>query len=1209
MARIALRSVRGTFPFVAALVWIVASSMPAQAYEMSEPFYTLTEEYVSPHIPWAKPYAGGEIRALFIVPRGTAREVIEVAQRLSMEYEVVMTLSDTELGWTAASSHYALAEGISQEEMISELREKLQGDYDVIITGHLDWDMFPMELLYMMMEKVHDGTGLVHSYSTFGRNDIVDRIFAKPPVEAPSVTAGVPWQALPVWRDLGIDTVVETRQFHDGRMVLLNHGPNKPRFLFLTPTPEETDWSYRELHYEYYQSLALKAIIWAARKDLDVQITQIGVGADTIRRADLGATQLSATLTGPAPGLAARLVVRDEDGRQHMVARRTVNGDTLSFDMAPMPAGNYFADLWLASGGQTVTWGSAAFTVTSDPSIASLTLEPTHAQPGETVTAQVDFGGGRMPAGHELVVEVTDNLGRVIARKYRSLPARMAGVRVAFRVSNPLALSADVTARLESDGQVIDRETAWLYVPLQRTRGTFAHAVWSADRNCNEFTRRLMLRQLHAMGVDMMTNSSRDVEIQAWSARNNFDTIPYATRYHYSESDLVRKPCLTDPEFLSDELGRLEELGESLGPYGPRAYTLGDECFLARGQTDVCFSETCIADLREWLRGEYDSVAALNESWGTNYASFDEAEPITLADAREADQPARWVDHRRHMEFVYARMMARAREAIRRGDDGAEVGFDGPFDTSSFSGNDWWRLMQAFDICNLYERHEEWEAVRSFADDDDLLGVWYGGYFQYRTEDSERLWPWRALLNGFNSMWWYAVYHGLSTCPMDAVTPSMTVYGPFRWASEEIAELKAGPAKALMEAERLHDGIAVHYSQPSLHVSTWDPTWGRLDKIWLSTYRVLEDMGLQYDCYAYAQLEDQGLDPEEYPVFVMPCSRALSPAEAQAIREYVNAGGTVIADLLPGVFDHHGKPLATGLLDDLFGVKRAEGGRQTGQVGVIELAGEQVELPEIDVDGGVAASGAEPMGRAGEVPLLLVKEAGAGRTVLLNYGLPAADRARMEPEALDHWRVLRGVLAMAGVAPRVSVTADGGPLRMLETVRYADGPAQYLGFVKYRTDPEEPAVSARVATGERMYTWDMRTGQYLGNVAEWEAEFVPSRGKLFGRLPYRVDGLSLSLTDGTVEANERESLHVIGAAMRLHADVAPGRHWVHVRVIGPDGEERRHYARNAELTHGTGVTYIPMALNDPAGTWTVEARDVISGESARATFELSGREE
>lgn len=1207
MSSVRSRSLSTVLGLGAVLVGMIAGP-PARAYTIEDDFYRLVEDYVSPHIPWAKPYSGGKVRALFIVPRGTAREVIEVAERLEMTYEVVMTLSDAELGWTSESSHYALAEGISYDDMVRECKEKLKGDYDVIVTGHIKWDMFPPEILYELMKKVHDGTGLVHSYQDFGRNDWVNRLFAKAEVPGDFVAMGVPWQALPVWREMGIDEVLELREFHDGRIALLKHG-SKPRFLFLTPKPDDTDLSYRELHYEYYQSLAIRAILWAARKEPEVRFESVGVGGDAVARADLAATELVAELTGPTDGLKADMSLRDEDKRLFAQETTGVQGGKVSFELPTVPGGRYFADVVLRSARGTVNWASVAFEVTAEPGIQSVVLDKISAKPGDLVTAAVKMTG-EAPAEARLDLKVVDNLGRLIGHKVHPLQQGDTEAAISFRVSNPLALSAEVRVNLEVGGETVARGMEYLYVPLRRSRGNFAHAVWSAIPNGNEFVRRLMYRQLHACDVDMHTNSPVTPELQAWAARNNFDTIPYATRYHYSGKELVRKPCLTDPEFLQQELTKLEENARALAPYGPRAYTLGDECFLGRGQVDICFSDTCTADLREWLKTEYESVAELNESWETDYKSFDEAEPITLADARELDQPARWVDHRRHMEFVYARMMAQARAAIRAGDPGAEVGFDGPFDTSSFSGNDWWRLMEVFDICNLYERPEEWEAVRSFAKPGMLLGIWYGGYFQYRNEDRERLMPWRGLLNGFNSMWWYAVYHGLSTCPMDAVTPSMTIYPAFQWATEEVKDIRAGIGKALLEAERLHDGIATHYSQSSVHAATWSPEFGRLDVQWRALYRLLEDMGLQYNCLAYAQIQEKGIDPQAYPVFVMPCSQAVSPGEAEAIRRYVQDGGMVIADVRPALLDHHGKPFSPGLLDDLFGIMRAPGkGRLSDVAGVVDKQFEgfnvKCQLEGLDVDGDVEVTDGTALGSAEGAPIVILKRTGEGLTALLNYGFTAADRQRLEPAALDHWAVLCGLMALNGVKPPCPVVTDEGPMRGLETVRYQDGPVRYYGFLKHRVDENEPIQSATITTPERLHTYDARAGEYLGRTQEWEAQFVPSRAKVFAQVPYTINGLSAHATKGAHEAGEGEVGYVIACTLRLATGAAkPGRHWVNVKVVSPDGKERKHYMRNVALTEGTGVTYIPMALDDPTGTWTILAREVISGKVGETTFQM-----
>lgn len=1198
-------------------------ALPAGAYVIEKDFYSLSEQYVSPHTAWGKPYAGGRTKALFICPRGDAREVIEVAERLDLDYKVILTLSSEELGWTAKSGPYASADGASYDEMVREAALKLQGSYDVIITGQVKWDLFPRELLYSIMEKVHNGTGLVVGHSGYGRNKLVDRLFAKPEVAADYVTLGVPLAALPVLDKLDPKQAIQTRQFHDGRMVLLDY-PGRPIFMFLTPLPPDSDETYRELHYEYYLSLVLKAILWAAKREPQVQFTELGVDGGTIDRGALAQHQLLARWRGVTRGMQAEVTIRDEDGSVFSRLVRELSGTELRLPLPVLPAGRYFADLIVHAGQNCVTWGTAAFTVTTSPAISAVTLDPPAAKAAQPVTATVALSAPA-PAGFVLYLVVTDNLGREVLRRHQPVPAGSETVRAQLALTAPLAVSADVAAYLvrpeggkqpPADGPALTRlcsahAVKTLYVPLQRSRGNYAHAVWSAASQRNDFVRRLMLRRLHDCDVDLQTNAPTSLAGQAWLQQNNFDTIPYATRYSYSGDKPVRDPCLTDPKFLQPHLAGLEKLGQELGPLGPRAYTLGDECFLARGAVDVCSSPTCVADFQQWLQTEYRDVAALNASWGTSLKSFAEAQPLELAEAKKLGRLPQWVDHRRHMEFVYARMMQRAREAIRRGDPAAEVGFDGPFETSSFSGNDWSRLMDAFTMCNVYfHQPTQWEFLRSFARPDMLLGLWYGGYFEHRSEDEERLWPWRGILNGFNSMWWYAVYHGNGgVCPMDAVTPSLTIYPSFQQATEEMKELRAGSGQALMSATRLDDGIGVHYSQSSLHASTFSGDYGRLDSIWLQCFQTLEDLGLQYTCRAYGAIEREGIDPQRFPVFVLPCSQALSPAEAAAFRTYVAAGGLLLADVRPGLYDQHGKAQTPGVLDDLFGIKRNLAGtvdkNVAGTVSDPLLAGGQrFDLAGVDADGQVRVTDGKACGQADGVPLVILKQTGKGRAVLLNYGFGSAARVRREAGALAQWGVLKAVLALAGLKPRVTVEAGGDPLRLLEIVRFQDGPIQYLGFLKNRASTEEQTVNAKVTLAEGGHVYDVRAGRYLGQVSSWQEDFVPARARLYARLPYTIGGVLVAATK--LPSPTPDS---VGPSLQCSVTVqcsskAQGRHWVELRVIGPDGRVRRHYGRNLPAVAGKAATTIPLALNDPPGTWKVLAREVISGKTGEAVLRL-----
>jgi hypothetical protein len=77
---------------------------------------------------------------------------------------------------------------------------------------------------------------------------------------------------------------------------------------------------------------------------------------------------------------------------------------------------------------------------------------------------------------------------------------------------------------------------------------------------------------------------------------------------------------------------------------------------------------------------------------------------------------------------------------------------------------------------------------------------------------------------------------------------------------------------------------------------------------------------LQYNFISYADVVQVGI-PGEYRVLILPACLCLSDAEAKQIKAFCAAGGTVIADYLPGLWDQHGKGRpAGGALDDLFGV-------------------------------------------------------------------------------------------------------------------------------------------------------------------------------------------------------------------------------------------------------------------------------------------------
>ena len=78
--------------------------------------------------------------------------------------------------------------------------------------------------------------------------------------------------------------------------------------------------------------------------------------------------------------------------------------------------------------------------------------------------------------------------------------------------------------------------------------------------------------------------------------------------------------------------------------------------------------------------------------------------------------------------------------------------------------------------------------------------------------------------------------------------------------------------------------------------------------------------------------------------------------------------------------------------------------------------------------------------------------------------------------------------------------------------------------------------------------------------------------------------------------------------MAVEADNArPAAHTFHVRVSGPDGAQRLHYACNLRAENGRATGELTFALDDAPGAWKIEARDVATGVTAETTIRLNAR--
>ena len=180
--------------------------------------------------------------------------------------------------------------------------------------------------------------------------------------------------------------------------------------------------------------------------------------------------------------------------------------------------------------------------------------------------------------------------------------------------------------------------------------------------------------------------------------------------------------------------------------------------------------------------------------------------------------------------------------------------------------------------------------------------------------------PWNAIFHGMNSTWFWAM---CAPGPLSGYAPDLTNLPFFASRTEALKTIKTGVGKLLLNSKRVNDGIAVHFSETSriadaLYAADGGDRCEAYSHALMDVNRALEYAGLQYQYLSYDQVAQGELAKQGYKVFIMPHSRSVSDAECKAIREFVQNGGVVIADILPAILNGHGTPQAKSLLADLF---------------------------------------------------------------------------------------------------------------------------------------------------------------------------------------------------------------------------------------------------------------------------------------------------
>lgn len=389
----------------------------------------------------------------------------------------------------------------------------------------------------------------------------------------------------------------------------------------------------------------------------------------------------------------------------------------------------------------------AAFSVAAGA--AEIVLPSADLERDRIVTAAYRTDGLASGKG-TLTVQWTDALGRVV--EDRSMPVELTDeneMRFPLDVRRAVAMSNTLSARFVFEGVnrkgKTDRRNEQAQVeftarPPDRAWRDYRIIMWQ------DYPENLW-KTLKLLGIDAGQYVGRNNPPAKFLLRNdlqwyaeNIATDFYSAYHRYfpdrpvdwkfeeakelhkkepsSLEAFKRHPSFSDPSWLETVHERLISVARKHSPYRPIFYDLADESGIAELASfwDFDFSDQSLAEMREWLKQRYGTLAALNGEWGTHFSSWDRVTPETTDDAIKCRDGnfSSWADHKEWMDISYSRALQMGADSIHSVDPKAYVGIAGA-QMPGWGGYDYARLTKVLNFFEPYDIGNNIEIIRSLA--------------------------------------------------------------------------------------------------------------------------------------------------------------------------------------------------------------------------------------------------------------------------------------------------------------------------------------------------------------------------------------------------------------------------------------------------------------------------------------------------------------
>ncbi len=817
-----------------------------------------TTDVASPHLPLARPLAGGPLKALVVYDVEEGRDLSELLQRIDLKVSPVSWSREESVQKWIGLGYGQRSYDLSRRYLASTAQgpEKFE---TLILGTPTGWGPLGKAATDSIVDRVKNrGEGLVLVFPFPG-----EKHRAPWPEDLKSISALVDSET-DFQRDNGY-----IRPALDGHVV-------------------GKKWRVVKDH-PVVQGVPFDALPFEA---LDVQTYKLAPGAEVLVETETGAPVIAVREVGKARvvtfGVRCRSLtpfVRDAGGRRQW---RDYRYWEVFYDLLARAA------LWTARRDWVREGPAAPATGSADP---NLSLRQWRNPKGEVTAWQLDFTPPSTAAlkvgapdllarGADLAVRFDPVAGaahvvRLIdyadgrRRTLLERPVEGGSVTLSTKGLESLALVAEVEA--QAGGKRVALGEATTYVTPDAAWNDYEVYGWSSGGI--SYLRDLQMRQLRDFGLSTEQVGGPEEARQSFRRGFRVHAMFSATGLHSKDFDrvfreynlkgdpklLVRDPSFADTAFLEEQRKKIAAWSRSMAPYSPLTMSLGDETSLTSytAEFDFDFHPENLRTFRERLREKFGDVASMNAALGGTASAFDAVTPPTTAEARKSGNWGLWGEWRDHNDALWTGAFRFYRDEMRRQYPPTRLSVSGTQTSHVFNGIDWARLSPVMGAIADYTGR--FQLVQRMNFNPEIRSTPWAGYGRTGQGTSHQLWSNLSFDGAGTAFFWYP-----SLLNADyTLSPSARDYLP------TLRRLREGLGKQFLQTRRRYAPVAVLWS-PRSQRAAWSA--GKLEefvKAEARAYRTLVEAGIDPFFISEDEVAAGGLEKRGVRGLVLPMTIAL----------------------------------------------------------------------------------------------------------------------------------------------------------------------------------------------------------------------------------------------------------------------------------------------------------------------------------------------